>query len=185
MLHSLDESFPGNLEDRRVPDQSKKAPPVPSLPATVAMVCPLRRGIGIEDLVEAARLLRIRAAAERRRPPRILVAGATIPQDSSSLPERQLCDWHDDGMIQWRDFSDDPAVLFDAADVIVLPNLTAAEMTPYSRLREKRLIAFAGTDFRHERGLGGMHRTVPAGDPARLADAIGELIRTDADTAPG
>ncbi len=155
------------------------------MPATVVMVCPLRRGIGIEDLVEAARILRIGAASERRRPPRILLAGTPTGQDSASLPERQLCDWHDDGLIQWRGSPVDPAPLFDVADVIVLPNLGPAEMTPYSRLREKRLIAFAGTDFRHEMGLGDMLRTVPAGDPARLAEAIGDLTGTGADTASG
>lgn len=93
-----------------------------------------------------------------------------------ALTERELCEWHDDGLIQWRDPPIDPEILFDRAHLIVLPTIAPAEAAPVPANRSKRVIALNGFEGRRADGTDTDWHMVRAGDPETLAVTITNLI---------
>ena len=84
---------------------------------TIAMVSRLLWNKGVGELVEASRILQDRGMKVRT-----LLIGMPDPDNPTSIPEDQLCDWHDDGLIQWWGFRDAIAEIWREAHVAVLPS---------------------------------------------------------------
>lgn len=72
---------------------------------------------GVAEYVEAARLLRGRGT-----PIDFLLAGEPDPGNPTSVPERVIRGWVDEGLVQWLGHVQDMPQLFRTADCVVLPS---------------------------------------------------------------
>jgi glycosyltransferase involved in cell wall biosynthesis len=72
---------------------------------------------GIEEYVEAARLLR----AERRNL-QFILAGTPDPGNPASVPDHKIVAWEAEGLVEWRGHVPDMPTLFASADIVVLPS---------------------------------------------------------------
>ena len=150
----------------------------PSLPdpegvPTVAMVSRMLWNKGVGELVEAARILRERGVRMRT-----ILIGMPDPENPTNIPERQLCEWHDDGLIQWWGFRDVVADVWRQAHVAVLPSYR--EGLPKSLLEAaacgRPIVATDVPGCREivENGANGI--LVPVRDAVALADALEKLL---------
>ena len=144
---------------------------------TVAIVSRMLRNKGVAELVEATRILKSRDVDVRT-----ILVGMPDPENPTNISEKQLCEWHDDDLIQWWGFRDDVADVWRQANVAVLPSYR--EGLPKSLLEAAACARpIVATDVpgcreivRHEEnGL-----LVPINDPVALADAL-ETVLTDAE----
>ncbi len=144
---------------------------------TVAIVSRMLRNKGVAELVEATRILKSRDVDVRT-----ILVGMPDPENPTSISEEQLCEWHDDDLIQWWGFRDDVVDVWRQANVAVLPSYR--EGLPKSLLEAAACARpIVATDVpgcreivRHEEnGL-----LVPINDPVALADAL-EIVLTDAE----
>lgn len=128
---------------------------------------------GVQEFVTAARVLRQRGIAAR-----FALIGTSDVGSPSAVPERQLQEWHNDGVIEWWGSRDDMPEVFSQCHIVCLPS--------YREGAPKVLIEAAAcarpivtTDVpgcreivRHEEnGL-----LVPPKDPHSLAEALRRLI---------
>lgn len=152
-------------------DQSPDAP-------VVLMAVRLLWAKGVGEFVEAARLLRRRGIDAR-----FWLAGEPDTDSAGFVPEDQLREWEDEGLIEWLGYQTDMPTLFNQADIAALP-------TKYNEGMPRFLVEAAAcglpivtTDQEACRivvsdGENGI--IIPSGDSEALADALERLV-TDPD----
>ena len=140
---------------------------------TVAVVSRMLWNKGIGELVAAARILR-----ERGLMVRVLLIGMPDPENPTSIPEAQLCEWHDDGLVQWWGFRDSVPDVWRQAHVAVLPSYR--EGLPKSLLEAaacgRPIVATDVPGCREIVKHGENGFLVPLGDSRALADSLETLL---------
>ena len=138
------------------------------------MVSRLLWNKGVGELVEASRILRGRGLKVRT-----LLIGMPDPDNPTSISEEQLCEWHDDELVQWWGYRDSIADVWRQAHVAVLPSYR--EGLPKSLLEAASCARpIVATDVPGCReivraGVNGI--LVPVRDARSLADALETLLR--------
>jgi glycosyltransferase involved in cell wall biosynthesis len=93
--------------------------PSPEPPSHPTILLPARmlwdKGIG--ELVQAARILKERSVDFR-----VLLAGRLDPCNAASIPEQQLKEWEQEGLVQWLGNVDDMPSLFARCHIVCLPS---------------------------------------------------------------
>jgi glycosyltransferase involved in cell wall biosynthesis len=144
-----------------------QGPPVVMLPARMLW----DKGVG--EFVEAARLVSRRGVTAR-----FVLVGMVDPTNPSAIPESQLRDWRDDGLVEWWGHRDNMPATLAAGHVVVLPSYR--EGLPKVLLEAAASgRAIVATDVpgcreivRH--GVNGL--LVPPKDARALAAAISSLV---------
>jgi len=94
--------------------------PVPeilnSIP-TVTMVSRMLWPKGVGELVDAARILR-----KRGKPVNIQLVGVPDPSSRVSVPERQLLEWQEEGIVEWLGYREDVADIWRHSNIAILPS---------------------------------------------------------------
>jgi glycosyltransferase involved in cell wall biosynthesis len=148
--------------------------PAAAGPPTVVLVARMLREKGIEDFVEAARILRHRRVAAR-----FLVAGAPDLGNPGTISESELRRWHEEGAVEWIGQRDDVEVVLASAHVACLPSYYR-EGLPKSLLEGLAAgLPIVTTDVpgcRETVLVGENGLLVPPRDPQRLAEALATLI---------
>jgi glycosyltransferase involved in cell wall biosynthesis len=130
---------------------------------------------GVAELVEAGRLLRARGVADFV----LRLAGEPDPHNPASIPEQQLRDWSNQGVVEWLGRSDDIPGELRRCHIACLPSYR--EGAPLSLLEAaasgRPIVATDVPGCRevvhHERnGL-----LVPVREASGLAEALERLIR--------
>ena len=132
------------------------------------------RDKGVEDFVEATRILRARGV-----PHRAVIVGIVDRENPHSLPESALRRWDDEGSIEWWGQREDmPAVIAQAA-IVTLPSYYP-EGVPKSLIEAAacgRAIVATDVPGCREIARAGLNADlVPPRDPAKLADALDRLL---------
>ncbi|MSO54533.1 MAG: glycosyltransferase family 1 protein [Rhodospirillales bacterium] len=144
---------------------------------TVAFVSRMLKNKGVEDVVEATRILH-----ERGYSMRTILIGMPDPDNPTSISADQLCEWHDDGLIQWLGYRDDVAEIWRYAHIAILPSYR--EGLPKSLLEAaasgRPIVATDVPGCREivQNGKNGF--LVPLQDPLALAQAIEALLNDKA-----
>jgi len=153
------------------------AQPEPPKPVTALMVARLLRDKGVNEFVEAARLLRARGLDVRMR-----LAGGIDPGNPASATEADVRDWRESGAVEVLGERTDIAALNAACHIAVLPSYR--EGLPKSLLEAAACgRAVVTTDVPGCRDAITPDETgvlVPARDAVALADAIARLASDDA-----
>ncbi len=149
--------------------------PFPAAPPVVfACVCRMLRDKGVADLVEVARMLRIRNI-----PAVIRLVGAADPHNPSSLTEAELDGWRRDGIVEWLGHQSDIPAVWRGAHVAVLPSYR--EGLPKALLEGmacgRAVITTTATGCRDVIHPGVEGLMVTPGDRDALAEAITTLTR--------
>ena len=148
--------------------------PDPEGVPTIAIVSRLLWNKGVGELVEASRVLRNRGLKVR-----ILLIGMPDPDNPTSISEKQLCEWHDDALVQWWGYRDSIADVWRQAHVAVLPSYR--EGLPKSLLEAaacaRPIVATDVPGCREIVHSGENGILVPVRDARSLADALETLLR--------
>ena len=148
--------------------------PDPEGVLTVAMVSRLLWNKGVGELVEASRILRGRGLKVRT-----LLIGMPDPEIPTSISEEQLCEWHDDELVQWWGYRDSITDVWRQAHVAVLPSYR--EGLPKSLLEAascaRPIVATDVPGCREIVRPGENGILVPVRDARSLADALETLLR--------
>jgi glycosyltransferase involved in cell wall biosynthesis len=151
------------------------ATPAPEPPVKVIVVSRLLREKGIEELVEAARLLRSRGVQAR-----FLVAGDLDPGNPSSFAGPDLERWRLEGVVEFLGHRDDVPELLRAAHIACLPSWR--EGTPRSLLEAMACgLPIVTTDVpgcREVARNGDNAVLVAPRNPAALAEGLRTLIES-------
>lgn len=124
--NAYDKAFFDNLVDpgqvhliRGAGIDVEKFVPTPELPGTplAAAVARLLWDKGIGELVEAARLLKSRGVDLR-----IALVGKPDPANPRTIPEAQVRQWVQDGLVEWWGHKDDIREVWRQAQIAVLPS---------------------------------------------------------------
>ncbi len=130
---------------------------------------------GVSDSVEASRELARRGVAHR-----LVLAGRTHPTNPEAIPEAQLRAWEAEGVASWIGHVEDMREPFARSHVVLLPTLYR-EGVPMVLLEAASCgRPIVATDMPGCRDVvvdGVNGRTVPRRAPARIADALEELLR--------
>lgn len=94
-----------------------RAEPFPAEPIVVVFAARLLRDKGIEEFVEAARILRARGVAAIFR-----LVGAPDPGNRASVSHQQVQDWASSGAVEFLGHQSDMARVLADAHVVVLPS---------------------------------------------------------------
>lgn len=147
----------------------------PKGPVTVALVARMLKDKGVNELVEAARILK--GEGRGKGEVRVLLAGAPDPENPTSIPEERLRAWHREGVVEWLGPVDDVGALWAGAHIAVLPSYY--EGLPKSLLEAAACgLPLVATDVSGCREIvreGETGLLIPVGDPPALARAIGRL----------
>ena len=147
--------------------------PEPAGYPTIAMVSRMLWNKGVGELVAAARLLKGRGLRFR-----IQLVGMPDPENPSSIPGQLLCNWHDEGLVQWSGFRDDVENIWRHAHIAVLPSYR--EGLPKSLLEAaacgRPIVATDVPGCREITRHGENGFLVPMGDIGALADALEKLL---------
>ena len=154
----------------------KKLPDPTGIP-TIAFVSRMLKNKGVEDVVQAARILR-----ERGHDMRTVLIGMPDPDNPTSISAEQLCEWHDDGLIQWWGYRDDVVGIWRDAHIAVLPSYR--EGLPKSLLEAaasgRPIVATDVPGCREIVHHGKNGFLVPLRDPRALAQALETLLNDKA-----
>jgi glycosyltransferase involved in cell wall biosynthesis len=152
------------------------ASPEPATPPVVVLMhSRMLWDKGVAELVEAGRLLRARGVADFV----LRLAGEPDPHNPASIPEQQLRDWSNQGVVEWLGRSDDIPGELRRCHIACLPSYR--EGAPLSLLEAaasgRPIVATDVPGCRevvhHERnGL-----LVPVREASGLAEALERLIR--------
>lgn len=149
------------------PQSEPTGTPVVILPAR------LLRDKGVEDFVEAARLLR--AEGEQAR---FALVGDSDPENPSSIPTSQLNDWQQEGVIEWWGWRGDMEQVYAQACVVCLPSYR--EGVPKTLLEAaacgRPIVASDVPGCREIVRDGENGLLVPPHNPRAVADALRRLI---------
>ncbi|MGY9006706.1 MAG: glycosyltransferase family 4 protein [Alphaproteobacteria bacterium] len=149
--------------------------PEPTGTVRVTLVARMIREKGIDDMIEAARILK-----DRNIDISVTLAGDPDPENPSSIPPEQLEKWRSKGIIEYLGHVDDVAKLWAESHIAVLPSYYG-EGIPLSLIEAAAaglpMIAVDGPGLRevviHDKtGL-----LIPARNANALADAITTLAR--------
>ncbi|HLC01544.1 MAG TPA: glycosyltransferase family 4 protein [Anaerolineales bacterium] len=151
--------------------------PEPAGDPVVVMPSRMLRDKGVQDLVEASRLLR-----RRRVRVRVVLAGAPDPGNPTSIPEGRLRQWTAEGVVEWGGWSEDMVETYAAAHVVVLPS--HAEGVPRALIEAAAMgRPIVATDLPGCREIvynGRNGLLVPVRDPQALSEAIQTLVEDPA-----
>jgi glycosyltransferase involved in cell wall biosynthesis len=133
---------------------------------------------GVSEFVEAARQLKAQGI-----PVRMALVGSTDPANLEAVPEAQLRDWVQEGMVEWWGHRDDMPAVIASSSVVTLPS-TYGEGVPKVLIEAAACgRAIVTTDMpgcreivRH--GLNGL--LVPPRDSSALAAALTRLVTDQA-----
>jgi glycosyltransferase involved in cell wall biosynthesis len=150
---------------------------LPDTPVTFLLVARLLREKGIEEFVEAARLVQ-----QKFHTARFQLLGPRDERNPTVIGESELDHWQREGVISWLGETSDVRPIINEADVIVLPSYR--EGTPRALLEAaamaKPLITTRTVGCREvvEEGVNGL--LVPVKDSKALAEAMIRLIEDPA-----
>lgn len=153
--------------------QQFRPSPEPSGDPVVLLASRMLWNKGVREFVEAAKLVRSRGILAH-----FVLAGRTDPSSPAAIPEQQLMEWHNAGLVQWWGHCEDMPTIMARANLVCLPSY--AEGIPKVLLEAAASgRAIVTTDVAGCRDVvrdkvNG--RLVPARDSARLADAIIDLL---------
>ena len=91
--------------------------PEPDGPLTAVLLSRMLRDKGVNEAVEAARILK-----QKGRNIRIVLVGDPDTENPSHIPEKTLQEWNDEGIIEWWGKSDDVREVWKKAHVALLPS---------------------------------------------------------------
>jgi glycosyltransferase involved in cell wall biosynthesis len=162
--------------ERLRPAPEPKGPP--EGPIIVALVARMLKDKGVNELVEAARILKREGHGEGQgQVLRVLLAGAPDPENPTSIPEERLRAWHREGVVEWLGPVADVAALWAGAHIAVLPS--HYEGLPKSLLEAaacgRPMVAADVSGCREIVREGETGFLVPVGDAPALARAIRRL----------
>ncbi|MGD0611135.1 MAG: glycosyltransferase family 4 protein [Anaerolineales bacterium] len=128
---------------------------------------------GVEDFVEAARLLRAEGAQVR-----FALVGDSDPENPSSIPASQLNDWSQEGVIEWWGWRGDMEQIYAQANIVCLPSYR--EGVPKTLLEAsacgRPIVASDVPGCREVVRDGENGYLVPPHDPPAVAEALKILI---------
>lgn len=147
--------------------------PEPPGPPRAALVSRMIREKGIHETVAAARLLAARGVDVR-----ITLAGAPDRESPSAIPQRQLDQWSQEGIVEILGHVADIPALWAGSHIAVLPSYYG-EGVPHALVEAaacgRPLIAADGPGLRDIVRNGETGILVPPRDAGALADAIARL----------
>jgi len=147
--------------------------PEPAGIVTAAIVSRMLGEKGVNETVEAGRLLRQRGINIR-----IQLIGSPDPENPSSIPKETLKSWHDEGIVEWLGHSSDITKVWANAHIAVLPSYR--EGFPKSLIeamasgRPAITTDTIGCREVIEDGVSGI--LVPLNDANAVADALQKLV---------
>ena len=155
-------------------DLERFAPaPEPDGPVRVSLVARLIREKGIDEFVAAARAIR-----RQRDDVTFMLVGDPDDGNPSAVPVAQLRAWQDEGVVEWRGFTDDVPAVWAASHVAALPSFYG-EGVPKSLIEAAacgRPIVTTDMPGCREIGRDGENALlVPPRDAGALAAAISRL----------
>ena len=145
-------------------------------PGDVVIACATRmlRIKGVADVVAAFRLLRQRGSTAR-----LLLAGASDPENPAAIPESQLRAWAAEPGIEWLGHIADIRHVWARAHIAVLASL-GGEGIPMSLMEAaacgRPMVATNVSGCREIVRPGETGLLTPPGDPAALADALQRMV---------
>lgn len=146
--------------------------PPPEGPVTCAVVCRMLGDKGVNDVVEACRILRARGKAVR-----MLLVGPEDPLNPTAISRVQLNDWQKEGVIEWLGPMADLREVWKRAHIALLPShregLPMALLEAAACSRPIITTATTGCAEVVQDGVNGL--LVPVKDPASVADSIERL----------
>ncbi len=153
---------------------------VPSAsPSVFVLPARMLKDKGVEEYVEAARILRSRGVSAT-----FVLAGGTDP-NPASVPEASLRAWDNAGLVEWKGHCTDMPAMLRRAFAVVLPSYR--EGLPKALLEGaacgRPLIATDVPGCRDVVRHGQNGLLVPAKNAMALADAMHELIKNPAQAA--
>jgi glycosyltransferase involved in cell wall biosynthesis len=132
---------------------------------------------GVQDLVEASRLLRERGVRVRA-----VLAGEPDPGNPTSIPAKRLEEWVAEGVVEWSGRKQDMVEAYAASHIVVLPS--HAEGVPRALIEAAAMgKPIVATDLPGCREIvynGRNGFLVPLRDPQALSDAIQRLVEDPA-----
>lgn len=150
--------------------------PAPVGPPAVVLVARMLWEKGVGVFVEAARMLRSGGLDAR-----FLLVGGPDPGNPGSIPEAQLRDWHQEGVVEWLGHCEDIPAVLAMASIVCLPSYR--EGLPKSLLEAlaagRPIVATDVPGCREAVIAGENGFLVPLRDPHRLAEALATLIRDE------
>jgi len=150
-------------------------PPPPGEPVTIGCAARMLRLKGIDDLVAASRILRSRHVAHR-----LVLAGASDPENPDAIPEQELRDWVRRDGVEWLGQVDDVREVWRQCHIGALASL-GGEGVPLSLAEAaacgRPLVATDVPGSRDIARAGVNALLAPPGSPSLLADALERLIR--------
>jgi glycosyltransferase involved in cell wall biosynthesis len=147
--------------------------PEPSGEVVILLAARMLWDKGIGETVEAGRILK-----QRQIPHQIVLAGNPDPGNPSCIPESQLRQWHEEGIITWIGQRDDMPAVLAQSHIVCLPSYR--EGVPVSLLEAascSRPCVTTDAPGCREIVLDGWNGfQVPLKNPVALADALQKLI---------
>ena len=151
--------------------------PEPKSVPVVVMASRLLRDKGVFEFVSAARILRDRGVEVEMR-----LIGSTDPGNLTSVDEKQLEQWRNDGAVRLMGYRNDIAEQYAGSNIVCLPSYR--EGLPKSLVEAAACgRAVVTTDVPGCRDAitpGETGMTVPVKDPLALADAVQKLVENPA-----
>jgi glycosyltransferase involved in cell wall biosynthesis len=148
--------------------------PEPAGDPVVLMPSRMLKDKGVQDLVQASRLLKRRGVRLR-----VVLAGDPDPGNPTSIPEKQLRGWTAEGVVEWAGRSEDMVETYASAHIVVLPS--HAEGVPRALIEGAAMAKpIVATDLPGCREIvynGRNGLLVPARDPQALSEAIETLVK--------
>ncbi len=148
------------------------AEPVTEQPV-VLFASRLLRDKGIMEFAAACRVLQSRGVRAR-----FVIVGKPDKDNPTSIDETEVCEWVDEGLVEWWGYRDDMSEAFEQANLVCLPSYR--EGLPKVLLEAAacgRAIVTTDVPGCREVVINGLNGfLVPARDHNRLADAIERLL---------
>jgi len=151
--------------------------PEPEGVPVVLMPSRMLRDKGVQDLVEASRLLHRRQVRVR-----VVLAGEPDPGNPTSISEKRLRQWVAEGAVEWAGRSDDMVETYASSHIVALPS--HAEGVPRALIEAAAMAKpIVATDLPGCREIVDNGRNgllVPVRDPQALSEAIQTLVEDPA-----
>ena len=141
---------------------------------TVVLVSRMLRDKGVVEFVEAAKSLKLDGVKAR-----FILVGDPDPENPAGIPESQLLQWHESGVVEWRGYCQDMLGIFSDAHVVCLPSYRegAPKVLIEAAACGKPIVTTDVAGCREVVRHGDTGFLVPPRDSRALADALRTLIR--------